>query len=56
MESALLNGRSPRGEPVEAILLKGVRQNNLKGIDVSIPLGKLTVVTGLSGTGKSSCP
>lgn len=54
MESALLNGRSPRGEPVEAILLKGVRQNNLKGIDVSIPLGKLTVVTGLSGTGKSS--
>jgi excinuclease UvrABC ATPase subunit len=36
------------------IRLRGVRQNNLKGIDVDIPLGQLTVVTGLSGTGKSS--
>ena len=36
------------------IELRGVRQNNLKGIDVDIPLGKLTVVTGLSGSGKSS--
>lgn len=36
------------------IRLKGVRQNNLKGIDVEIPLEKLTVVTGLSGSGKSS--
>ncbi len=38
----------------EHIRLRGVRQNNLKGFDVDIPLGKLTVVTGLSGTGKSS--
>ncbi len=39
---------------LEAIRLRGVRQNNLQGIDVAIPLGKLVVVTGLSGTGKSS--
>ena len=36
------------------IRLKGVRQNNLKGFDIDIPLGQLVVVTGLSGTGKSS--
>ncbi len=36
------------------IHLKGVKQNNLKNIDVSFPLGNFTVVTGLSGTGKSS--
>lgn len=38
----------------EWIELKGVRQNNLKNIDVKIPKNKLTVVTGLSGSGKSS--
>ena len=37
-----------------AIRLRGIRQNNLKGFDLDIPLGKLVVVTGLSGTGKSS--
>ncbi|MDA7916398.1 excinuclease ABC subunit UvrA [Verrucomicrobia bacterium] len=36
------------------IRLKGVRHNNLKGFDLDIPIGKLTVVTGLSGSGKSS--
>ena len=36
------------------IHLRGVKQNNLKNIDVDIPLGKMTVVTGLSGSGKSS--
>lgn len=36
------------------IKLRGVRQNNLKNLDLDIPLGKLVVVTGLSGTGKSS--
>ncbi len=37
-----------------AILLKGARQNNLKGIDVSFPLGVLTCITGVSGSGKST--
>ncbi|MCW5549231.1 MAG: excinuclease ABC subunit UvrA [Opitutaceae bacterium] len=36
------------------IRLRGVRQNNLKGFDLDLPLGKYVVVTGLSGAGKSS--
>ena len=36
------------------ILIKGARANNLKNIDVTIPQGRLTVITGLSGSGKSS--
>ncbi|MBS0631111.1 MAG: excinuclease ABC subunit UvrA [Verrucomicrobia bacterium] len=38
----------------EHIRLRGVRQNNLKGFDLDIPLGKYIAVTGLSGAGKSS--
>ncbi|MFP6664108.1 MAG: excinuclease ABC subunit UvrA [Deltaproteobacteria bacterium] len=34
--------------------IKGARQNNLRNVDVSIPLGTLTCVTGVSGSGKSS--
>ncbi len=37
-----------------AIRLRGARQNNLKNLDLDLPLGKLIVVTGLSGSGKSS--
>lgn len=36
------------------IEIKGARQNNLKNIDVKIPLGELVAVTGVSGSGKSS--
>ena len=36
------------------IVIKGAKENNLKGIDVTIPRDKLVVLTGLSGSGKSS--
>lgn len=38
----------------QAIIIKGARMNNLKGIDVKLPLNVMTVVTGVSGSGKSS--
>jgi excinuclease ABC subunit A len=56
----------PRGAPAiarrepgghgqgESITIRNARANNLKGVDVDIPKGKLTVVTGVSGSGKSS--
>ena len=37
-----------------AIVIKGAREHNLKNIDVTIPRDKLVVITGLSGSGKSS--
>lgn len=43
-----------RKEPAGWITVKGARQNNLKNIDVDIPLGIMTCVTGVSGSGKSS--
>ena len=41
-------------ESSKNIIIKGARVNNLKNVDVEIPRGKLVVVTGLSGSGKSS--
>lgn len=38
----------------ESLIIRRARQNNLKNIDVEIPLGKFTCVTGVSGSGKSS--
>ena len=49
--------RRPAREPRRAtgrLVLEGVTRNNLKGLDVSFPLGTLTSVTGVSGSGKSS--
>ncbi|MGD0045169.1 MAG: hypothetical protein ABSE84_33015, partial [Isosphaeraceae bacterium] len=40
--------------PASTIRLRQVRTHNLKGIDLDLPLGKLIVVTGVSGAGKSS--
>ena len=38
----------------ESLVLRGARGNNLKGVDVTLPLGKFICVTGVSGSGKSS--
>lgn len=45
---------SGKGQKDEFIRLLGIQQNNLKNIDVEIPINQLTVVTGVSGSGKSS--
>ena len=58
---AYLSGREKIAVPAErragngkSITIKGARENNLKNIDVTIPLGKFVCVTGVSGSGKSS--
>ena len=43
-----------RKEPTGFLHIKGAAENNLKHIDVDIPLGVMTCVTGVSGSGKSS--
>ena len=43
-----------RSEDLGSIVVKGARENNLKNIDAEFPLGRFTVVTGVSGSGKSS--
>ncbi len=43
-----------RRKPAGWITIKNAHENNLKGIDVKIPLGIMTIVTGVSGSGKSS--
>lgn len=42
------------GKKVRNLLIKGAREHNLKNLDVEVPKGKLVVITGLSGSGKSS--
>ncbi len=57
---AYLSGRiqipipTERKEPAGWLTVKGARENNLKNVDVEIPLGIMTCVTGVSGSGKSS--
>jgi excinuclease ABC subunit A len=45
---------SERKPESDAIVIRGAREHNLKDIDVDIPRNKLAVITGLSGSGKSS--
>ena len=57
---AYLSGRikipvpKERRKPTGFLTIKGARENNLKNIDVDIPLGIMTCITGVSGSGKSS--
>ena len=60
LTGAYLSGRikipvpTERKVPTGFITIKGARENNLKNIDVDIPLGVMTCITGVSGSGKSS--
>ncbi|MCB9740611.1 MAG: excinuclease ABC subunit UvrA [Deltaproteobacteria bacterium] len=46
---------APRASSTSGVLrLRGVRQNNLRGVDLDLPLGKLIAISGVSGSGKSS--
>ncbi len=44
----------PEHPPADAIVIRGARQNNLKNLTLTLPAGELIVVTGVSGSGKSS--
>ncbi len=50
----MLNQNIANKDPHDFIVIKGARVHNLKNIDVAIPKNKLVVITGLSGSGKSS--
>ena len=60
LTGAYLSGRikipvpTEHKKPTGFITIKGARENNLKNIDVDIPLGIMTCITGVSGSGKSS--
>ena len=43
-----------RSSTGKSLIIRGARENNLRGIDVEIPLGQMVVVSGVSGSGKSS--
>ncbi len=44
----------PARQPIALIRIRGARQHNLRGVDLDLPRGALSVVTGVSGSGKSS--
>ena len=53
-QSAIAAPAARRKESKGEIVIKGARANNLKDLDVKIPLGRLVAVTGVSGSGKST--
>ena len=46
--------RNKRSEELDVIIVKGAREHNLKNIDIELPKKKFIVITGVSGSGKSS--
>ncbi|WP_315120887.1 TrmO family methyltransferase [uncultured Clostridium sp.] len=53
-EDFFKSNENEKVEHTKGIIVKGARQNNLKNIDITIPYNKITVITGVSGSGKSS--
>ena len=53
-ESIAVPKKRRRVEQDRALVIRGAKENNLKGIDVRFPLGVMTVVSGVSGSGKST--
>jgi len=54
MDTPKMVGKIDELDPKKYILIKGARVNNLKNLDIAIPRDQLVVITGLSGSGKSS--
>ena len=50
----MTNPQDPQARQADTIVVRGARQNNLKNLDLTLPTGELIVVTGVSGSGKSS--
>lgn len=53
-EACMSNTLPPESTPESGIVIRGAREHNLRGVDVFIPRNRMTVVTGVSGSGKSS--
>jgi len=49
-----VNGRERMADPSDAIRIRGARQHNLKNVSLDLPRGQFVVITGVSGSGKSS--
>ncbi len=49
-----MNASLERGDSMDKIIVKGARENNLKNVNIELPKNKLIVMTGVSGSGKSS--
>ena len=54
MDTTAAAPAAPTNEGAADLVIRGARTHNLKNIDLTLPVGKLIIVTGVSGSGKSS--